>query len=140
MHSLRPALSGPVHVFLHVLVVVIGWGIFGWSWWTVGFEQSPHPAVFASLILVTLIVAPLVTLYWVLHNRGIYSRKGPRLGVSSATEIYKQDWAGRLVHANFEELRQSQLVIINSTPEDKYFLAPADSPNTKGAPHDAFRA
>lgn len=134
MHSPRPALSGPAHVFLHVLVVVIGWGIFGWGWWTVGFEQSPHPAVIASLILVTLIVAPLVTLYWVLHNRGIYLRKGPRLGVRSATEIYKQDWAGRLVHAKFDELRHSQLVIINSTPEDKYFLTPADSLNTKSAP------
>ena len=134
MHSTRPALSGPAHVFLHVLVVVSGWGIFGWSWWVVGIEQALHPAVITSLILVTFIVAPLVTLYWVLHNRDIYLQKGPRLGVSSATEIYKQDWAGRLVHAKFDELRQSQLVIINSTPEDKYFITPADLLNTKRIP------
>lgn len=127
MQSPRPALSGPRHVFLHVLGVLIGWGIFGWSWWTVLFGQPFHPAVLAKLIALTLILAPLLTFWWVHHNRDIYARKGQRRGVRSAPEIYHEDWTGRLVHAEFNALRDSPLVVINSTTEDKFFLA---SPNS----------
>lgn len=134
MQSPRPTLSGPAHVFLHVLVVAIGWGIFGWSWWTVGFGQPFHPAVLATLIVLSIVIAPLVTLYWVEHNRDIYMRKGQRKGGRSIPENYQQDWTGRLVHAQFDALRHSQLVIINSTTDDKYFLTPADSLTTKRDP------
>ena len=134
MHSTRPTLSGPVHVLLHVLVVAIGWGIFGWSWWTVGFNQPFHPTVLTILILLTLIIVPAVTLYWVEHNRDIYVRKGQRRGVHSAPEIYQHDWRGRMVHAQFDALRHSPLVIIDSTPDDKYFLTPADALGTTRVP------
>lgn len=127
MLSPRPTLPGRVYVLLHVLVVAAGWGIFGWSWWTVGFSQPFHPAVLATVVVISMVVAPLVTLLWVEHNRDIYARKGQRRGLHSAPELYREDWAGRLVHARFGSLREAQLVIINSTPEDKYFLTPADS-------------
>ena len=127
MQSPRPALSGPGHVFLHVLLVLIGWGIFGWGWWIVGFGQPFHPVVLATLIAITLILAPLLTFFWVHHNRDIYARKGQRRGVRSAPEIYQEDWTGRLVHAEFDALRNAQLVVINSTTDDKFFLTPANS-------------
>lgn len=127
MHSPRPGLAGPVHVFLHILVVVIGWGIFGWSWWTVGSHQPFHPAVLATLIVLSIVIVPLVTLYWVVHNREIYIRKGQRRGSRSVPESYPQDWSGRWVHAQFETLRHARRVVINSTSDDKYFLTPADS-------------
>lgn len=126
MHPPRPALSGPFHVFLHGLIVVMGWGIFGWCWWTVGFEQPLRATVLTTLILITLLIAPLMTLFWVAHNRDLYVRKGQRRGMRSAAEIYQNDWAGRRVHAQFGTLRHSSLVIINSTPDDKYFLTPLE--------------
>ena len=118
----RPALSGPLHVLLHGLIVVLGWVIFGWGWWTVAFDQPLRTPVLALLIVITLILAPLVTLYWVGHNRDIYERKGQRRGTRSVAEIYPQDWAGRRVHAQFDSLRHVPLVIINSTSDDKYFM------------------
>lgn len=134
MLSSRPTLPRRAYVFLHVLVVAIGWGIFGWSWWTVGFGQPFHPAVLATLIVISMVLAPLVTLLWVEHNRDIYARKGQRKGVHTLPENYRQDWSGRLVHARFDTLRDSQLVIINSTQEDKYFMTPADSLTPKREP------
>lgn len=92
-----------------------------------GFGQPFHPVVLATVIVISLVLAPLVTLLWVEHNRDIYARKGQRKGVHSPPEHYQQDWAGRLVHAQFGTLRKAQLVIINSTPGDKYFMTPADS-------------
>lgn len=134
MHSPRPTLSGPVHVFLHIMVVTLGWGIFGWSWWTVSSNQPFHPVVLATLITLTIIIVPLVTLVWVVHNREIYARKGKRLGGRSLPENYSQDWTGRLVHAQFESLRHAQRVIIDSTSDDKYFLTPADLLTAKPTP------
>ena len=130
MRGTRPALSGPFHTLSHVLLVLLGWFIFGWFWWKVLFKQSPHPADITLLVLASLVIVPLITLYWVLHNRGIYSRKGPRQEVRSIVEIYDQDWAGRPVKARFEELRQSRLVIINSSSGEKHFFAPSDMLNT----------
>lgn len=127
MQSQRPTLPRRVYLLLHVLVVAAGWGIFGWSWWTVGFGQPFYPAVLATVVVISFVLAPLVTLLWVEHNRDIYARKGQRTGLHTAPEHYREDWAGRLVHAQFGNLRQAQLVIINSTPEDKYFLTPAES-------------
>jgi hypothetical protein len=39
---------------------------------------------------------------------------------------YKQDWAGRPVHAKFDQLKQARLITIESTAEEKHFLAPID--------------
>lgn len=127
MQTSRPGLAGPAHVFFHVLVVVLGWGIFGWSWWTVVSNQPFHPTVLTTLIVLSIVIVPLVTLYWVVHNREIYIQKGPRQGRRSLPDTYPQDWTGRWVHAQFETLRHARRVIINSTSDDKYFLTPADS-------------
>lgn len=128
MQSSRPTLSGPLHVLMHVLIIGAGWLIFGWSWWTVGFGQPFHPTVLATLIVITLILAPLITVFWVEHNRDIYSRKGQRRIGQRTHEVYQQDWTGRLVHAQFDTLRDSRMVMINSTQHDKYFMAEAHSP------------
>lgn len=116
------------------MVVAVGWGIFGWGWWTVSSDQPFHPAVLATLIVLSIVIVPLVTLYWVEHNRDIYARKGQRRGGRSAPEHYQQDWTGRLVHAQFDTLRHAQRVIINSTADDKYFLTTTDSLTPKREP------
>ena len=71
-------------------------------------------------------MAPLVTLYWVQHNRGIHARKGPRRAVLAAAESYVQDWAGRPVKADFHSLRGSSVVVIRSSAEEKQFLTASD--------------
>lgn len=131
MQTPRPALSGPGHVFLHGVVVVLGWIMFGWGWWTVGFVHTLRPTVLPALIVLTLIIVPLLTLFWVVHNREIYARKGQRTGLRASVETYTQDWSGRQVHAEFEALRHAALVMINSTPTDKYFLSGDEAARTK---------
>lgn len=133
-HFARPTLSGPLHVLFHVLIVVAGWGLFTWGWWRVVSGDPARPAVVVSLIIITLIVAPLITLYWVLHNRDIYLRKGPRLSGRTAVGGYSEDWTGRMVHAQFDKLRASYLVVIKNTAEDKYYMTPADALSARDPP------
>jgi hypothetical protein len=101
------------------------------NFWLGLVDSSLCPPLLALLIVITLILAPLVTLYWVGHNREIYERKGQRRGTRSVTESYPQDWVGRRVHAQFDSLRQVPLIIINSTSDDKYFMTHTQSLTSK---------
>ena len=126
MRFQRPALSGPLHVAWHVILVVFGWLLFGGFWWAV-LQQGPHSlSNIIWLLAIALVVLPIITLYWVMHNRGIHARKGPRRQVQVVESAYAQDWAGRPVHARFDQLRQARLITIHSTADEKYFLTPAD--------------
>ena len=127
MRFQRPALSGPLHVAWHIILVVFGWLLFGGFWWAV-LQQGPHSlSNIIWLLAIALVVLPIITLYWVMHNRGIHARKGPRRQVQVVESAYAQDWAGRPVHARFDQLRQARLITIHSTADEKYFLTPADS-------------
>jgi len=123
----RPALSGPLHTAWHAILVALGWGIFGGFWWFILLQQS-HPPLsnIVWLLVGTLVLLPVVTLYWVLHNRGIYARKGPRRQVQVVEMQYEQDWTGRPVRAQFDLLRQARLITIDSNPMEKRFLAQVD--------------
>ena len=127
MRFQRPALSGPLHVAWHVILVVFGWFLFGAFWWAI-LQQGPHSLSNIIWLLATaLVVLPIVTLYWVMHNRGIHARKGPRRQVQVVESAYAQDWTGRPVHARFDQLMQARLITIHSTADEKFFLTPADS-------------
>lgn len=127
-HSPRPVLSGPLHVAAHVAIVFVGWLLFAGFWWLV-LQQGPHsltPIVW--LIGGTLVLVPVVTLYWVLHNRGIYARKGPRRQVQVVEAAYAADWAGRRVHADFASLQRASRIVIDSDAAGKHFHAAATPP------------
>lgn len=135
MPSKRPALSGPLHVIWHAILVIVGWCLFGGFWYAVLLQKSHSLSNIVWLLASALILLPVITLYWVLHNRGIHSRKGPRQQVQVVEASYEQDWAGRPVHANFDQIKLAYLVTIESTAEQKRFLAPIDAlqPQPKAA-------
>lgn len=126
----RPALSGPLHVLWHVLLVLFGWALFCGFWWVTLFRQPLFPVELTLLVAGSLLLAPLVTLYWVMHNRGIHARKGPRRQARSVSESYSHDWAGRVVRAHFDALRRCSVVIVSGSAEEKYFLNAGDALST----------
>jgi hypothetical protein len=128
MRSQRPALSGPLHVVWHITLVVIGWCLFGGFWWSTLLQKSHSLNNIIWLLSGALVLLPIITLYWVMHNREIYARKGPRLQVQVVETAYAEDWAGRAVHAQFDQLKQARLITIHSTVDEKHFLSPTDRP------------
>ena len=121
-NSQRPVLSGPLHVLWHIILVIFGWCLFGGFWWLVLMQQSHPLSSIIWLIGGTLVLLPAITLYWVMHNRGIYARKGPRRQVQVVETAYTRDWAGRRVCAQFDAIKQSRLITIHSTVDEKHFL------------------
>lgn len=134
MRTRRPTLSGPLQVAGHVLLVAFGWIIFGAFWWVVLPRDLEAFSSIARLIAVALLLLPAITLYWVMHNRDIYDRKGPRRHVQRVAAPYTHDWAGRTVRGDFETLRQAREITIIITADEKHFVAaPAAQPYSEAA-------
>lgn len=123
----RPALSGPLHVVWHIILVLLGWSIFGGLWWIVLQQTSNSLSSIIWLFSGALILLPVITLLWVLHNREIYAHKGPRRHVQVVEARYEQDWMGRAIQANFDQLKQAGSITILSNSEEKFFHAQHES-------------
>ncbi len=122
----RPDLPNWPIRLLHAGGVIAGWIVFGWFWWKVLFVQ-PQPFSTTNLGLLiasAFLIMPLITLAWVVHNRGIYARKGPRLSTVSVLPAYTRDWTGSAVHADFTQLKTSARIVIERSPAGKHFRSP----------------
>jgi hypothetical protein len=68
-----------------------------------------------------VVVVPVITVSWILHNRGIHRRKGPRRSVPAATLEYRVDFHGREVLADWDALAAVQRVdIVVDGPSKRY--------------------
>ena len=95
----------------HGLAIVAGWALFFWGWQRV-LARGTDFSELRLLMLGAAIVVPVVTVSWILHNRGIHRRKGPRRSVPVAALDYRVDFVGRTVVADFRALSQAQRVDI----------------------------
>lgn len=118
----RKPLSGWVRRLVHVVVLTTGWTLFVVSWWRVLTTQSVSYPVLGWLIVGALALIPLVTLFWIRHNIEIFRRKGPRLRVQSADERYERDWEGRIIKADWHDVRGAQEIEIALDAERKNYL------------------
>ncbi len=96
---------------VHGLAIVAGWLLFFWGWHRV-LSGTPDFSELRLLMIGAAIVVPVVTLSWILHNRGIHRRKGPRRSVPAATLAYGVDFNGREIVADFRSLARAQRVRI----------------------------
>jgi hypothetical protein len=118
----RDMLASRWHVLGHVLAVALGWVLFFWSWWLV-LGQPRDTQGLRNLILGAAIVAPTLTVAWVLHNLGIHRRKGPRRASAVVPLVYASDFNGRRIQADWGALQQARSVVIECVPGEKRYLA-----------------
>lgn len=117
------------------LVVALGWIGFVGLWWLVA-QRPWEVRGLVWLIGGSLVVLPLITLYWVWHNRSIYRRKGPRRAVAMVDESYARDWNGRAVQADWPMLRHARSITVQVGDEAKHYQLGAASvraPRTRSA-------
>lgn len=105
----------------HLLVVVLGWVGFVWMWGLVATRPWESQRL-VWLILGSLLVVPLLTAAWVLHNRALHRRKGERRAVAAADTSYTHDWHGRSVHADWPALRRASVVLVDVEDGRKRYL------------------
>ncbi len=106
----RPRLKSTLVMLSHIILVGLGWALFFYFWVKVLGRDLATAKHAALLILIGLLVAPLITLFWVLHNKWIYQRKGARGRGYTPLETYDKDWSGRSVFAEFPLLKRTRYV------------------------------
>lgn len=105
----RPA--RPLRTLLHLLLLVAGWAGFVWMWLLVATRPWESDRLL-WLILGALVLVPLATGLWVVHNRSLYRRKGERRAVPVVDKPYRRDWRGRPVLADWAAMAVSPVVTI----------------------------
>lgn len=123
-----------LRALLHVLLVAAGWIGFVWMWLLVGARPWDAQRL-AWLIVGALVLVPLATGVWVVHNRAIFRRKGERRSVPVVDKPYRRDWRGRPVLADWAAMAVSPVVTI-SVDEDgrKRYRGVESSRARPGAP------
>ena len=107
-----------VHLLVQIIVAIIGWAVFIYLWYltlahkVIGFR----PYLELAAIVLTAVAVVAVTQWWVWHNLQIWRRKGPRKQVTVADYDFSQDWLGRSVDADWQSLKNNDLITV--TAED----------------------
>jgi len=107
---------------VHLAALLVGWGLFFWGWHDV-LGQHWDTTALIWLIVGSLVLLPVMTIAWVLHNVGIHRRKGPRTGVRKVDEAYRHDWNGREIAADFAALARANVVVIDVEGKRKVYRA-----------------
>lgn len=118
----RERLDSPLRRIVHLLALLAGWALFFYWWYEVAVQDWNRTQV-ALIIFVTLLVAPAITVGWVLHNLNLFRRKGPRLGVRKVPLEYPCDWNGREIVADWAALRDADLVEVTVQDGRKFYSA-----------------
>lgn len=109
-------------------VISGGWLLFVWSWIRVAQETSVGTVLSGIVVLAVMtVVAVAITLWWILHNLGIYKRKGPRRSVPLVMPEYRNDFLGRDLDGDWMLLRRSSVVLVRMDEGDKRFLPGVES-------------
>jgi hypothetical protein len=104
----------------HGALIVLGWVLFFWSWQRVTVNR-PEVGELRVLVLLALVVVPVLTLSWVMHNLSIHRRKGARRAVTPVTWSYERDFNGRQPLADWTALTQARRIDIVVDGDTKRF-------------------
>jgi hypothetical protein len=130
-----PAGRAP-RIVAHALFIVAGWVLFFWGWQRV-ISRGADFSELRLLVFGAMVVVPVVTVSWILHNRGIHRRKGPRRRVPAASLDYRVDFHGREVVADFGMLAGAQRVEIELDGAIKRYRPCATADWRAGQPGDS---
>lgn len=107
-----------IRLLVQVIVAVAGWVIFGWLWWR-ALEYGPTPTHLRGTVIVLLIdlVIVVVTVMWIVWNKDIYRRKGPRTTVPAVEFAYAVDALGTPVDIRVPLGQGERFIVIDKSAE-----------------------
>ncbi|GAB4283136.1 MAG: hypothetical protein Kow0067_03820 [Coriobacteriia bacterium] len=84
-----------VRLAVQIILALSGWVLFAWLWWRAS-QYGPTEAQLRGTLIVALIdlVIVLATMLWIVWNKDIYRRKGPRTTVPPVDFDYAVDALG----------------------------------------------
>lgn len=127
------------HALGHLLLLIAGWVIFALSWWEV-LGQPWETETLRQLIIGAIVIVPTLTIAWILHNRRIHQRLGPRKAVRPVPLRYEVDFNGRRIEADWAVLQQARYVVIERGQATKRYVPVQPGQAPQHEPAQAPRA
>ncbi len=138
--AVRPArLASRWRALLHALVLVLGWTLFA-AGWVVVTRRPNEVTTLWMLMVAAVLLLPVVTFGWVLHNVGIYKRLGPRRAVRAVAPRYERDFNGRPVRADWKALAGAGYVQIDIDADGAKRYRLPTAPRIEGHPRETVSA
>jgi hypothetical protein len=120
--SERTPLASRLQALAHGVAILAGWWLFFWFWW--GVAGQPWESVdLQRLVIAAAVGFPLVTGGWIVHNRGIYKRRGPRRAIPPGPMLYDADFNGRRVDSDWAALQAERRIEISLDGDVKRYRA-----------------
>lgn len=122
---------------MHAAFIVLGWVVFAWSWIIV-LSRPIQTGNLWWLMGAASILAPALTLAWIMHNVGINRRKGPRRAGRATPLVYDLDFHGHRIDADWDFLRTAQCIEIGLNDEGvKWYRAVPAISSVSASAHQA---
>lgn len=103
-----------VRLMLQILLAVASWLLFGWLWWR-AIQYGPTETHLRGTLIVALIdlVIVVVTVLWIMWNKNIHRRKGPRTTVPAVDFDYMVDALGMPVEIRVPTGGSARFIVID---------------------------
>lgn len=128
IHKNKPPVSGSgkVTTFVHLILALAGWVVFGYFWVRVFYRTPPDDGAIGVLIIgILLIVTVSLTVAWIRHNLILSERYGDRrMKIREVPEDWSHDTLGRVVTGpGWETLRSASEVeiVLEAESEQKAY-------------------
>lgn len=105
------------HAFFHVLIAILGWGIyFGIAY--IAFHGVIRTlGVIAAIAVITAIVITIIAHAWSRLHQWHHRTKNKRSRVPVATLHYDKDWLGYTIDSEVEAIKKAKFISIEAIEE-----------------------
>ncbi len=98
-----------------VVAGIVVWSLYGalllrWAVLEADIHSTLHDL---AILAVMVFVVPVITLWWIHHNMGIYRDKGPRRSAVSIDAPWTHDYLGRPLSVDPARIVSARLVTIS---------------------------
>jgi hypothetical protein len=107
---------------LHGIVLLLGWACYlAFVLYVIMHASLDEIRFLFSFVLICFICIPMLTLFWIKHNRRIFQKKGPRKQFQQVKESYDVDWLNVPVIADWDSLKEAKKISIIVGDNSKRF-------------------
>lgn len=107
------------HAFFHILIMMLGWGIYG------GIAYTAFQGILWTLVIIAIIATGsalfliIIAHTWSRLHQYYHRTKNKRIHIPRATLQYDKDWLGYTIDSEVEAIKKAKFITIEAIEERK---------------------
>lgn len=107
---------------VHCVAIIIGWMLYFWFLYSIMYYDALLKILdIVQLFIFVNIIIIGVSYAWIKHNIHLYEKKGPRTGIRTVKDKFKQDALGSIIHADIKAIKKARFINIQIKENNKFF-------------------